>query len=74
MIRIYTNENCPNCLLLKEKMKKADVKFVEVNAMANIDMLQEAGFTGVPVVENNGILMNYDKFVKILEIEMLVKR
>jgi CBS domain-containing protein len=61
-------------MLLKEKMKKADVKFTELDAMDNIKTLQEAGYNSVPVVENNGILMSYDKFVKILEIEMMVKR
>lgn len=45
-------ETCPNCCILKEALKKANIPFAEIT---DKEILKEAGFSHYPVLIVNGI-------------------
>lgn len=69
---VYSTENCPNCKLLKLKLKKANIPFEVKNAFDNLEKLQKLGFNSVPVTEVNGYLRNYKETIDFIEISQLV--
>ena len=47
MITIYTVPNCPKCKMLKDKMTKKNIEFVEET---NLDEVIQRGFKSAPVL------------------------
>lgn len=69
---VYTTDSCPNCDVLKSKLKKADIPFEVKNAFDNLEYLQKKGYNSVPVTEVNGFLRNYEETVKFIELSVRV--
>jgi len=66
MIKVYSTEFCPYCLLLKEFLKEHGVQFEEVDVTedqnAQEEMIAKSGQMGVPVVDIDGqIVVGFDK-------------
>ena len=55
---ILYSTHCPMCRVLEAKLKKANIKYEEVN---DIEIMTAKGFDTVPVLEVDGIYMNYKK-------------
>ena len=53
MIILYST-GCPQCIVLKEKLKAANVDYVEVS---DKEVILAKGITKVPVLEVDGIQM-----------------
>lgn len=51
-IRIYTKEDCPECVRIKTQYKQDWIKFEEVSAMENLDYLLSKWVMALPYVEN----------------------
>ena len=50
MVTVYTKEHCPQCAATKRRLNRAGVKYVEENALQNLDALKSMGFRAAPVV------------------------
>ena len=51
MIKVYTNETCPYCKLVKEELTKNNVEFTNMNTVEHKDQWQEiVNLTGIPTV------------------------
>jgi glutaredoxin-related protein len=60
MIILYST-GCPNCIVLKEKLKAANIQYVEVT---DIDTIVSAGFDKVPMLDVDGVIMVYTAALK----------
>lgn len=66
IVKVYSTETCPFCVLVKNFLKEHKVKFEEIdvnyNQKAAEEMIEKSGQTGVPVLEINGkIIIGFDK-------------
>jgi len=64
-VKVYSTPACPYCDMLKEFLKKNDVKFenidVSKNHKAAHEMIEKSGQIGVPVTEIDGkIIVGYN--------------
>lgn len=60
-IEVYTSDTCPNCVKLKEYLKRNDIKYIEYNISKSSEYkrnLIKEGFLSVPVmkIEENYVL------------------
>lgn len=55
---IYTNDGCPRCEVLKEKLESKGIKYTESKDFDR-DELSNYGFTVLPVMEFNGVKMDF---------------
>lgn len=56
MVTLYKSESCPQCKILKMKLEKKNIPFIEVIDMAT---LEEKGITSIPQLQiDNGPLMS----------------
>ena len=65
-IRVYTTQACPYCIMAKDFLKAAKVKFEEVDVEADTkaaqEMMEKSGQMGVPVIDIDGrIIVGFDK-------------
>lgn len=60
---LYSN-HCPKCNILKQKLKKARIKFEEIN---DVDLMISKGFSTVPLLEVDGNAMNFVDAFKWIE-------
>ena len=51
MIKIYTSLICPKCNIIKSKMKTKGIEYEEIN---DENILEQKGFTFLPVLEDDG--------------------
>ena len=56
MVKLYTSERCPKCIVLKTKLKKKGINFVESDKLED---LEDTGFKSLPVLEVDGKLMDF---------------
>ena len=49
-IIIYTNEACPYCKTIKERLNKEDIKFTEIITKDNNEWKKVSDLTGIPSV------------------------
>lgn len=74
-ILIYSTENCPFCVRLKDFLKQHKIKFKDFNVnedrKAAEEMIKKSGQTGVPVIDIDGIIIvgfDEERIKKILKI------
>ncbi len=48
--------HCPKCCVLEKKLKQKNISYEEVN---DIEIMKEKGYLTVPVLEVDGISMNF---------------
>ncbi len=53
---IFYSTHCPKCIILEKKLKQKNVEYREVN---DVDVMQEKGFLQMPMLEVNGVLMDF---------------
>ena len=53
---ILYSTGCPKCKVLEAKMKQKGIKYEEISDVA---VMAEKGFMSVPMLEANGITMNF---------------
>lgn len=54
-VTLYST-GCPKCTILKKKMDSKDIKY---ETISDVDLMQEKGFTELPMLEINGGIMNF---------------
>ena len=52
---LYSN-HCPQCNVLESKLKEKNIIYDEVN---DIEVMRSKGFSSIPMLEVDGILMNF---------------
>lgn len=57
---ILYSTGCPKCKVLKTKLNQKNIKFEENNDVA---LMQKKGFTVVPKLEVNGLVMDFKEAV-----------
>ena len=55
---ILYSTHCPKCEVLEKKLKSKNIIYTEVN---DVNVMLEKGFTQVPILECDGILMDFKK-------------
>lgn len=55
MVKLYSN-HCPRCKILESKLKGKNIQYEEMN---DIDRMLEMGIMSVPVLEVEGIRMDF---------------
>lgn len=65
-VKIYTTPTCVYCRMAKDFFKLNDVKYEEVNVLADQaalkEMVEKSHQMGVPVIDVNGeVFVGYDK-------------
>lgn len=53
---ILYSTHCPKCNVLEKKLKQKNISYEEVN---NIEVMKEKGYLTVPVLEIDGISMDF---------------
>lgn len=57
---VLYSTNCPKCIMLEKKMNMKGIDFI-VNS--DIDLMEEKGFTEIPVVEVDGKFLKFKEAV-----------
>ncbi len=52
---LYTT-HCPQCHILEQKMKQKNISY---EIVTDINIMKEKGFLSAPMLEVNGLIMNY---------------
>lgn len=60
---ILYSTNCPKCIQLKNKLQKANLRYIECN---DEQIMIEKGLTSCPALEVNGKLYNYKESIKFI--------
>lgn len=65
-IKVYSTENCPYCVMLKDWLKEKGVEFEEIdvgkNKKAAKEMVEKTGQMGVPVTDIDGhVVVGFNK-------------
>jgi glutaredoxin 3 len=76
VVKVYSTNSCPYCVMAKDFLRDNKVKFIEVNLEndqnAVQEMIEKSGQTGVPVIDANGtIIIGFDveKIKKALKLK-----
>jgi glutaredoxin len=74
-VKVYTSEFCNNCNIVKTYLKNNNIPYEEVDASTpeNSKLLQEKGFSHLPIIEYNGEFTGNITVDKLKEIEKSVK-
>ena len=56
-IVLYSTK-CPKCIILEKKLKAKNINYEEVN---DIEVMKEKGFLTVPILEVDGVSMDFKK-------------
>ena len=62
-IVLYTT-HCPQCKILEEKLKEKQISY---SVCDNVVKMVEKGFKQAPMLEANGIIMNFTEAIKWLK-------
>ena len=54
-VTLYTTF-CPKCRVLEAKLKQKGIEYKEIT---DVDIMTEKGFMSVPMLEVDGIIMNF---------------
>ena len=55
MIILYST-NCPKCKVLEQKLKSKNIEYIE---FTDVDKMIEMGFSVMPMLEVDGIVMDF---------------
>ena len=55
MIILYST-NCPKCKILEQKLKSKNIEYIE---FTDVDKMIEMGFSVMPMLEVDGIVMDF---------------
>lgn len=58
---ILYSTGCPKCEVLKKKLSEKDIPYTENNS---VDEMLALGITQVPILDNNGTLMDFKAAVE----------
>lgn len=53
---ILFSNHCPQCRVLEAKLKQKGIEYQEIN---DINLMLEKGFKSMPMLEVDGIIMNF---------------
>ncbi len=53
---IFYSNDCPKCKILKEKLKQANIQYLEIN---DIDVMVSKGFMSMPMLEVGNVPMTF---------------
>jgi len=53
---VLYSTHCPRCVVLEKKLKTKNIEYEEVN---DENLMLEKGFTTVPMLEVDGVVLNY---------------
>ena len=53
---ILYSTNCPKCKVLEKKLIQKNIQYVKIE---DLDILREKGFTFLPVLEVNSLILNF---------------
>lgn len=56
-VTLYST-NCPQCIQLEKKMNEKNIQYEKVN---DISIMEQKGFLSAPMLEVDGVVMNYKK-------------
>lgn len=63
MITLYTID-CPKCKVLENLLRKKNVTY---NAVKDIEVMKQRGFTECPMLEVNGLIFGFTDAVKFVK-------
>lgn len=63
MIELYST-NCPNCRILKDKLKEKGIEFTENNS---VDQMLELGFTHVPILKVDDKIYDFNEALMFIK-------
>lgn len=69
MTVVLYSTHCPKCNVLKKKLKQKNISYEEVN---DIEIMKEKGYLSVPVLEIDGVSMDFKtafNYVESLRLE-----
>ena len=55
MIILYST-NCPKCKVLEQKLKSKNIEYIE---FTDVDKMIEMGFSVMPMLEVDGVIMDF---------------
>lgn len=55
---VLYSTHCPKCNVLEKKLKQKNISYEEVN---DIELMKNKGYLSVPVLEVNGISMDFSE-------------
>ena len=55
MIILYST-NCPKCKILEQKLKSKNIEYIE---FTDVDKMIEMGFSVMPMLEVDGVIMDF---------------
>lgn len=61
---ILWSTHCPRCKVLTLKLQQRGIKYEEIN---DIELMKAKGFTEVPKLEVDGVIMNFKEAVEWLK-------
>jgi len=68
MIKVYTRENCPQCKVLKMKLKQNNVDYTEIQDDNKIgDIATKSGIKTLPISEINGEIKSFKDMIEYLK-------
>lgn len=56
MVVVLYSTHCPKCSVLEKKLKQKNISYKEVN---DIEEMKERGYLSVPVLEVDGVSMDF---------------
>ena len=63
---ILYSTGCPKCHVLKKKLTEHNIAFIENN---DVDTMTNLGFVSVPILEANGVRMNFKEAVEWIGVQ-----
>lgn len=69
MTVVLYSTHCPKCNVLEKKLKQKNISYEEVN---NIEEMKEKGYLSIPVLEVDGVSMDFKtafNYVESLRLE-----
>lgn len=63
MITLYST-GCPKCVILEKKMNQ---KHLEYETVSDVDLMQEKGFTSLPMLDVDGNIYDFKEALSIVD-------
>lgn len=53
---VLYSTGCPKCIILEKKMEQKNIKYIK---NTDVDLMQEMGFTSLPMLDVDGNIMDF---------------